>query len=208
MRGLLALFAALAPAEALAHASERMMVLTLPTERYILGAAATVALTALVVPLAPRLPALRPRRLADLPAPPLALTSWAACLALLALVAIGFLGPRDPLGNLLPLAIWTLLWVGLTLATMLLGDLFTQGGDGKVALTEGDILGPSEAFRAPMDYFAHAPHTAATLEKLAREQPLTLACMHGSAWRGDGAALLRALARSLEAQALALPLAA
>jgi flavorubredoxin len=81
--------------------------------------------------------------------------------------------------------------------TMLCGDLFTQGGSGAVALTESDILGPSEAFRAPMDYFAHAPQTAATLERLAREQPQTLAVMHGSAWRGDGASLLRALARSL-----------
>lgn len=85
----------------------------------------------------------------------------------------------------------------LTTRTMLCGDLFTQGGSGAVALTEGDILGPSEAFRAPMDYYAHAPHTAATLEKLAREQPRVLAVMHGSAWRGDGAALLRALSRSL-----------
>jgi flavorubredoxin len=81
--------------------------------------------------------------------------------------------------------------------TLLCGDLFTQGGAGDVPLTEGDILGPSEAFRAPMDYYAHAPHTAATLERLAREQPRTLAVMHGSAWRGDGASLLRALARSL-----------
>ncbi len=81
--------------------------------------------------------------------------------------------------------------------TMLCGDLFTQGGSGAVALTESDILGPSEAFRQPMDYYAHAPHTAATLERLAREQPQVLACMHGSAWRGDGASLLRALARSL-----------
>ncbi|HYD56994.1 MAG TPA: MBL fold metallo-hydrolase [Burkholderiales bacterium] len=81
--------------------------------------------------------------------------------------------------------------------TMLCGDLFTQGGAGEVALTESDILGPSEAFRAPMDYFAHSPQTAATLEKLARENPLTLACMHGSAWRGDGASLIRALSRTL-----------
>jgi flavorubredoxin len=80
--------------------------------------------------------------------------------------------------------------------TLLCGDLFTQG-DGAVPLTESDILGPSEAFRAPMDYFAHAPQTGATLERLAREQPQTLAVMHGSAWRGDGASLLRALARSL-----------
>ena len=92
--------------------------------------------------------------------------------------------------------------------TMFSGDLFTQGGAGAVPLTEGDILGPSEAFRQAMDYYAHAPHTASMLEKLSREQPRVLACMHGSAWRGDGAGLLRALARRLEIQALALPLAA
>ena len=85
--------------------------------------------------------------------------------------------------------------------TLLCGDLFTQGGSGVVALTESDILEPSEAFRRPMDYYAHAPQTAATLERLAREQPQVLACMHGSAWRGDGAALLRALARSLASPA-------
>jgi hypothetical protein len=78
-----------------------------------------------------------------------------------------------------------------TTRTMFSGDLFTQGGRGEVALTESDILGPSEEFRAPMDYYAHAPHTAAVLEKLAREKPEVPACMHGSAWRGDGAALLR-----------------
>ena len=87
--------------------------------------------------------------------------------------------------------------------TLLCGDLFTQGSDGGVALTEGDILGPSEAFRRQMDYYAHAPQTAATLERLAREQPLVLACMHGSAWRGDGASLLRALARSLATPVMA-----
>jgi flavorubredoxin len=82
--------------------------------------------------------------------------------------------------------------------TFFCGDLFTQGGTGKVALTESDILGPSEAFRKPMDYFAHAPQTRAILERLAREEPTTLACMHGSAWRGDGARLLRELATALE----------
>ena len=83
--------------------------------------------------------------------------------------------------------------------TFLCGDLFTQGGGGEVALTESDILGPSEAFRAPMDYFAHSPSTGAALERLAALEPETLACMHGSAWRGDGAALLRALAVALGA---------
>jgi flavorubredoxin len=85
-----------------------------------------------------------------------------------------------------------------TTRTFFCGDLFTQGGAGETPLTEADILGPSEAFRKPMDYFAHAPQTRATLERLARETPTTLACMHGSAWRGDGARILRELAAALE----------
>jgi hypothetical protein len=36
------------------------------------------------------------------------------------------------------------------------------------------------------------------LESLAVSEPTTLACMHGSAWRGDGARLLRALADALD----------
>jgi flavorubredoxin len=84
--------------------------------------------------------------------------------------------------------------------TLLCGDLFTMGQSIDGALTEREILGPSEAFRQQMDYYAHAPQTAATLEKLAREHPLVLAVMHGSAWQGDGAALLRALARALTAK--------
>ena len=85
--------------------------------------------------------------------------------------------------------------------TLLCGDLFTQGGTGETPLTESDILGPSEAFRSPMDYYAHSPDTGAMLERLAAERPQVLACMHGSAWRGDGAALLRDLARTLERKA-------
>ena len=84
-----------------------------------------------------------------------------------------------------------------TTSTLLCGDLFTQPGHGTAALTSGDILGPSEAMRKEMDYYAHSPATRATLEKLALEKPAVLACMHGSAWQGDGAALLRALADKL-----------
>ncbi len=96
------------------------------------------------------------------------------------------------------------LMMDATTRTFFCGDLFTQGGPGDVPLTESDILAPSEAFRGHMDYFAHAPDTADTLERLAAERPTTLACMHGSAWRGDGAALLRALAAAVCATA-ALP---
>ncbi len=84
--------------------------------------------------------------------------------------------------------------------TFFCGDLFTQGGGGETPLTESDILAPSEAFRAPMDYYAHAPQTTSILERIAREEPRTLAVMHGSAYQGEGGKLLRELARSLAAR--------
>jgi flavorubredoxin len=89
------------------------------------------------------------------------------------------------------------LMMDVSTSTFFCGDLFTQPGAGEVPLTEADILAPSEAFRRPMDYFAHAPSTTTTLHRLAAEKPQTLACMHGSAWRGDGGSLLRELARAV-----------
>lgn len=82
-------------------------------------------------------------------------------------------------------------------ATLLCGDLFTQGGADLPPLTESDILGPSEAFRQEMDYFSHTKHARTLCEKLASTNPTTLACMHGSAWQGEGAKLIRALADAL-----------
>ncbi len=84
-------------------------------------------------------------------------------------------------------------------STLFCGDLFTQGSADLPPVTESDILGPSEAFRHEMDYFSHTKHARAILEKLASTNPATLACMHGSAWTGDGATLLRALADALAA---------
>jgi hypothetical protein len=84
-------------------------------------------------------------------------------------------------------------------STLFCGDLFTQGGAELPPLTESDILGPSEGFRQQMDYFSHTKNARAILERLAATRPRTLACMHGSAWHGDGANLLRALADSLSA---------
>ncbi|MCA9455738.1 MAG: MBL fold metallo-hydrolase [Nitrospiraceae bacterium] len=84
-------------------------------------------------------------------------------------------------------------------STLFCGDLFTQGGADHPTITESDILGPSEAFRHQMDYFSHTKNAGVLLEKLASSSPTTLACMHGSAWRGDGARLLRALADVLQA---------
>jgi flavorubredoxin len=81
--------------------------------------------------------------------------------------------------------------------TLLCGDLFTQPGAENPALTTGDVLGPSEAMRAGLDYFAHGRGDTDRLERLAALGPSTLACMHGSAWHGDAPALLRALGRAL-----------
>jgi hypothetical protein len=86
-----------------------------------------------------------------------------------------------------------------TTGTLFCGDLFTQGGSNCPAVTQDDIVGPSEQFRGPLDYFAHAKRTEAILERLALLHPKMLACMHGSAFRGDGSAMLRKLSRALSA---------
>jgi flavorubredoxin len=86
----------------------------------------------------------------------------------------------------------------VTTGTLFCGDLFTQPGGAHPALTENDILGPSEAFRKSLDYFSHTKNVDEVLQRLIDTKPSTLACMHGSAWSGDGAALLRALGQELQ----------
>jgi hypothetical protein len=120
-----ALLAVTSPTAALAHASERMTILTLPTEMYIIGAAATVALTAGISMRAKLLPDLAATRLCDWHAwLPTGLTSVMSAVLLLGLVAVGVLGSRDPLGNLLTLSFWTAFWIGLPLACVLVGNLW------------------------------------------------------------------------------------
>lgn len=85
-----------------------------------------------------------------------------------------------------------------TTKTLLCGDLFTQPGTTTPPVTESEILTASEAMRKPMDYYAHSTRTLQILERLASLNPTTLACQHGSAYLGDGAALLRTLAAILE----------
>jgi len=86
-----------------------------------------------------------------------------------------------------------------TSRTLLAGDLFTQSGHDVPPVVEKDILGPSEAFRKMMDYYSHTKGVVPLMEKLARCEPTTLACMHGSSWRGDGGKLLGELAKALDA---------
>jgi len=138
------------------------------------------------------------------------------CGTVAAMVSISDLADRAPLaladGELLELGSHSVRWLdaphlphawecGFLMEertrTLLCGDLFTQGGADLPPITESDILAPSEAFRHSMDYFSHTTKARAMLERLAGAEPRTLACMHGSAWSGDGAKLLRALADRL-----------
>ncbi|HUF57333.1 MAG TPA: hypothetical protein VMM55_12315, partial [Thermohalobaculum sp.] len=68
----------------------------------------------------------RARAAAALPAADRAreVAGWLSFAGFAALLALGFLGPHDPLLNLLPLTVWTALWVGLTALTALVGDVW------------------------------------------------------------------------------------
>lgn len=82
--------------------------------------------------------------------------------------------------------------------TLLCGDLFTQGGGDLPPLTTSDILEPSEAFRKQLDYYSYTKNVQTMMARLESANPKVLACMHGSAWQGDGSRLLKALAVSLD----------
>jgi flavorubredoxin len=84
-----------------------------------------------------------------------------------------------------------------TTRTLLCGDLFTHAGHDVAPITEQEVLGPSEAMRKGMGGVAIEASTRAILDKLARTEPTTLALMHGSSYRGNGAALLHGLADAL-----------
>jgi flavorubredoxin len=86
----------------------------------------------------------------------------------------------------------------LSTETLLCGDLFTQPGANMPPVTETEVLTASEGMRGMMDYYAHARSTSAILERLANLHPSMLACQHGSAFRGNSAALLRELAATIE----------
>lgn len=83
-----------------------------------------------------------------------------------------------------------------TSGTLLCGDLFTHIGAGP-PVVETDIVGPALASEAMFHAMSMAPQTGPTLARLAVLQPKTLAVMHGSSFRGDGAQALRDLAAGL-----------
>ena len=83
--------------------------------------------------------------------------------------------------------------------TLFCGDLLTQPGADHAPSTESDVLGPSEHMRSMFDYYSNPVRAAETIDRLATLEPALLATMHGSAYRGNGAATLRELASCLKA---------
>lgn len=87
--------------------------------------------------------------------------------------------------------------------TLFCGDLFTHGGAHATPLIDSDLLIPAEEFRVGFstatglpDAYGFGRDARLHIEKLAATNPITLAVMHGSSWRGregEGARLLRRL---------------
>ncbi|HSL52352.1 MAG TPA: MBL fold metallo-hydrolase [Candidatus Deferrimicrobiaceae bacterium] len=80
-----------------------------------------------------------------------------------------------------------------TTGTLFTSDLFTHAGD-PVAVTDGDIMGPAIEAEKQFGYTALTPGTGATIRRLAKLAPRTLAVMHGSSYSGAGAPVLETLA--------------
>lgn len=115
----------LAPGVAFACALPPSVVMTLPTGWYMVGAALTVALTAILGGMAGRLPGMGARLLWQRRVlVPETLSSYLGFLGFAGLIGIGFLGSTDPMHNLLTLIFWTGVWVALPLASMVFGNLW------------------------------------------------------------------------------------
>src|SRR5438105_3976372 len=110
-----------------AHAGERGLVLLLPTGMYMLGGAAAVVLSFAVIALLPSSffsPLLQPGEAPGTARTETIFPSALTLIVLALLVLAGYAGSRDPLENPLPLAVWTLWWVGFTFLVVLTGDLW------------------------------------------------------------------------------------
>ena len=112
-----------------AHAAERGFVLLLPTGYYLLGGTLAVA-TSILLASVLRYQVLRVFFSMQFKIPLKSTSARFFCSAagfivLLLLLLTGFYGSHDPLSNPLPLTIWTLFWVGLTLAHAVAGNFWS-----------------------------------------------------------------------------------
>ena len=126
---LLAALVAGFPGLALAHAVERGLIQLLPTEHYLAGAGAAVALSFLVLSFwsgrrATTSLAFGPECHIDgKPRTPLqGLVQWLSVAVFAGLLAVGWFGSRDPLENLAPLVVWTAFWIGMPAIVALFGN--------------------------------------------------------------------------------------
>jgi hypothetical protein len=113
---------------AAAHGAGRGFVLLLPTGYYLVAGTAAVAasflLLAFVQPSLIGRVARARMPIAAVPAISPVPTSLAAFIVLCILLLSGLYGSRDPLANALPLTVWTLWWVAVTLLHAALGNLW------------------------------------------------------------------------------------
>ena len=111
-----------------AHAGERGFILLLPTGLFQAAGTIAVAASFLVViwfrsgTLRCAIGSTRWRLIPLIRSVPA--SNALASAVLVALVAAGLAGSRDPMVNPLPLAVWTLLWVGLTFVHALFGEVW------------------------------------------------------------------------------------
>ena len=115
---------AMLTAPAFAHAAGRGFVMLLPTGWVIAGGALAVLVSFAAVSLLPRLSMAVPAAVPPLSSSVVRATSLVSALLLAALLVLGFIGPRDPVENLLPLAVWSLWWVGIVMLHPLFGNLW------------------------------------------------------------------------------------
>lgn len=113
-----------------AHAAARGFILLMPTELYIAGGTAIVALTFVLMVV---IPATGLRTLEQLRLTLGVLPDWnplgpsaVTLLIMFILITAGYLGSRDPLSNPLPLMLWTIWWVGLTFFQALFGNIWAS----------------------------------------------------------------------------------
>ncbi|HHB81750.1 MAG TPA: hypothetical protein ENK83_08440, partial [Aliiroseovarius sp.] len=125
-RATLALAAALLlPHPAWAHVSERAIVLLLPTDVYrLVGVLAVIATIALTLFLPDRASKWFPERPAFSPPPGAGLAAHIGFALVAGLIALGYWGPHNPLGNLLPLTLFTFWWLLLLSLAGVVGDFW------------------------------------------------------------------------------------
>ncbi len=125
------LFSVIFANAAVAHVSERALVLILPTDIYIFFGVSAVAVTVFLTVLVP--PSVFGILGGDEPAvpesflqtKPQTLASLISLFIFFSLIYLGLFGPRDPLQNLLPLSLFTVWWIVFPIFQAVLGNLWS-----------------------------------------------------------------------------------